>query len=113
MSKIKVIIHEEAEIELWHAVEFYEDKVRGLGLDFENEIQSALISIQENPTRYAEAEEGIRRCLLRRFPYIIYFIDGQEYLWIVPRFCNLNISRANRDMIIIYAKLRKNLCTHK
>ncbi len=31
----KIIIHDEAERELWHAVDYYEDKVAGLGLDFE------------------------------------------------------------------------------
>lgn len=35
----RVIIHEDAEKELWHAVEYYENKVAGLGLDFENEVQ--------------------------------------------------------------------------
>ncbi len=34
----RIIIHEEAEKELWYAVEYYEDKVKGLGLDFEQEI---------------------------------------------------------------------------
>lgn len=37
----RVIIHEDAEKELWHAVEYYEDKVTGLGLDLdlENEVR--------------------------------------------------------------------------
>ncbi len=106
MCKIKVQIHEEAEKELWHAVEFYEDKVRGLGLDFENEIQIALISIKENPNRYTEVQSGIRRCLLRRFPFFIYFIEYREYIWIVPRFCNLYVLKVTRDLIIIHVKLR-------
>lgn len=68
-----VIIHEDAEKELWHAVDYYEDKVAGLGLDFENEIQKALISIQENPKICTETEYGVRRYLLQRFPYFIYY----------------------------------------
>lgn len=32
-----VIILHEAEVELWEAVAYYEDKAAGLGLDFENE----------------------------------------------------------------------------
>ncbi len=35
ISMKKIIIHDEAERELWHAVDYYEDKVAGLGLDFE------------------------------------------------------------------------------
>ena len=79
----KIIIHEEAEKELWHAVEFYEDKVNGLGLDLEKEVEKALISIRENPQRYAEVQDGVRRCLLRRFPFFIYFTEHEEVLWIV------------------------------
>ncbi len=71
----KIIIHEDAEKELWHATDYYEDKVAGLGLDFEHEIQKALISIQENPKRYTETEYGVRRYLLQRFLYFVYFIE--------------------------------------
>ncbi len=50
----KIIIHEEAEKELWHSVDYYEDKVAGLGLDFEYEIQKALLSIQRHPNMELE-----------------------------------------------------------
>ncbi len=79
----KIIIHEKAEKELWHAVEYYEKKVSGLGLDFENEIKYGLFSIQENPTKFTETQSGVRRCLLQRFPYIIHFIEYEYYIWVV------------------------------
>ncbi|HBA26096.1 MAG TPA: type II toxin-antitoxin system RelE/ParE family toxin [Nitrospinae bacterium] len=79
----KIIIHEDAEKELWHATDYYEDKVVGLGLDFENEIQKALISIQENPKRYIETEYRVRKYLLQKFPYFVYYIEFEEYIWIV------------------------------
>lgn len=79
----KIIIHEDAEQELWHATDYYEDKVAGLGLDFENEIQRALISIQENPKRYVETEYGVRKYLIQKFPYFVYYIEFEEYIWIV------------------------------
>ena len=37
-----VVILHEAEIELWQAVEFYESRCAGLGLDFAKEIKAAL-----------------------------------------------------------------------
>ncbi len=43
---------------------FYEDKVVGLGLDFEKEIQESLILIQENPKISTTTEYGVRRHLL-------------------------------------------------
>lgn len=36
-----VLILHEAEIELWEAVMFYENRCAGLGLDFEREIKAA------------------------------------------------------------------------
>ncbi|TVM03629.1 MAG: type II toxin-antitoxin system RelE/ParE family toxin [Candidatus Brocadia sp. WS118] len=78
-----VIIHEDAEKELCHAVEYYEDKVTGLGLDFENEVRKALISIQENPKLYTETKHGVRRHLLQRFPYFIYYDEFDDYIWII------------------------------
>ncbi len=79
----KVIIHEDAEKELWYSVDYYEDKVAGLGLDFEYEIQKALLSIQRHPGTYTESKYGARRLLLHRFPYFIYYNEYAEYIWII------------------------------
>ncbi len=79
----KIIIHNDAEKELWYAVEYYEDKVKGLGLDFEEEIQKALILIQENPKISNESEFRVRRHFLQRFPYFIYYDEYDEYIWII------------------------------
>ncbi len=79
----QIIIHEKAEKELWHSVEYYEDKVAGLGLDFENEIQKALLSIQRHPNINTESKYGARRYLLHRFPYFIYYDEYEDYIWII------------------------------
>ena len=79
----KIIIHEDAEKELWHSVDYYEDKVTGLGLDFEYEIQKALLSIQIHPNIYTPSKYGVRRHLLRRFPFFIYYEEYEEYIWII------------------------------
>ena len=50
MSEI-TILHE-AEVELWDAVSYYEDKADGLGLDFETEIEGSLQSRCESPERW-------------------------------------------------------------
>ncbi len=44
------ILHE-AEVELWEAVAYYEDKAAGLGLDFEAEVERSVLSIRESPER--------------------------------------------------------------
>ncbi len=72
----QIIIHEKAEEELWHSVEYYEDKVAGLGLDFEKEIQ-------RHHNINTESKYGARRYLLHRFPYFIYCDEYEDYIWII------------------------------
>jgi len=62
-----VTILHEAEIELWQAVEFYESKCVGLGLDFETEIKAAVELIQQSPDRWPIRNDGTRWYLVRRF----------------------------------------------
>lgn len=78
-----IIIHSEAELELWQAVDFYEIRYPGLGLDFEKEVSQTLSKIQETPHRWSIKKHGARYCLLHRFPYIIYYVEHQNVLWIV------------------------------
>lgn len=37
----QIVVHSEAELELWQAVDFYEARCAGLGLDFEHEVRLA------------------------------------------------------------------------
>ncbi len=46
------ILHE-AELELWEAVRFYEDRCAGLGLDFEREIVEPRCSVLVFPVAWA------------------------------------------------------------
>jgi hypothetical protein len=43
---ISATILHEAEVELWEAVAYYEEKSSGLGLDFEAEIERILLVIR-------------------------------------------------------------------
>jgi hypothetical protein len=77
-----VILHE-AEIELWEAVEFYEGKCVGLGLDFEKEIKSAVDLIQQSPDRWPQRDDGTRRCLIHRFPYFVVYVHHEDRVWVI------------------------------
>lgn len=78
-----VVILHEAEIELWEAVEFYEDRCSGLGLDFEREIKAAVECIRQSPDRWPVHEDGTRRCLIHRFPYFVVYVLHQDQVWVV------------------------------
>ena len=55
-----IIVHSEAELELWQAVEYYEAKRVGLGLNLEQEVSHALADIQEAPDRWPKRSYGTR-----------------------------------------------------
>lgn len=74
----KLILRQEAERDLVEAYKWYEEKVPGLGTDFLAVIERALESIQDNPARFPVIYRNVRRALMRRFPYgIFYFFEGE------------------------------------
>lgn len=79
----QIIVHSEAELELWQAVDYYEARGTGLGLDFEHEVSRAFCDVQDAPKRWPVRRNGARCRLLRRFPYAVYYIELQAVVWIV------------------------------
>ena len=67
--------HPEALVEYREAALRYERVRPELGRDFKNTVEKAIASIREHPTRFGPVEHSIRRCLLKRFPYKIYFLQ--------------------------------------
>lgn len=64
--------------ELDEAVEWYSQQSSGLEMRFLDEVDKALRRISVYPYSCAEIEDGIRRCLLNRFPYgLIYGMDEE------------------------------------
>jgi len=71
--------HPEAEKEFLEAINYYENRERGLGYDFAIEVFATIQNIVIYPTAWPALEEGVRRCLVHRFPYgVIYSIEQEE-----------------------------------
>ncbi len=84
-------IRPKAEAELSDAFGWYEDQVSGLGSDFLNAVEAALYSIKRNPETYPAVHGAVRRCLIRRFPYAVFY-------WIEPsRIVVLAVFHVRRD----------------
>lgn len=74
-----MIYHPDAEAELLEAVRFYERKVPGLGDRFLREFDAAIAAVRGAPDRWRIVEADVRRYVMRRFPYAIYYrIEGSE-----------------------------------
>ena len=80
---MNVLFHPDAEAELNAAIDYYEDIEKGLGYDFSLEIFSALERIMAFPKAWLVIEDGIRRSLVRRFPYGILYAEEKDKIYIV------------------------------
>lgn len=70
----------DADLDVETAFAWYEAQREGLGFDFLNELRNAYDRIVAGPTRYRPLRDGIRRVLLRRFPYAAYFAIESDAL---------------------------------
>lgn len=52
---------------------YYNRKVAGLGDAFAEEVEAAIRLIRAAPFVWREVEADVRRCLVKRFPYGIYY----------------------------------------
>jgi toxin ParE1/3/4 len=79
-----VIIHRKAREELDNSIFYYEKQKTGLGLDFLSEIEQALDTIQRNPSLGGIYKAtGLRRYVVQRFPFIIFYTEFDEFIWVV------------------------------
>jgi plasmid stabilization system protein ParE len=62
-----------AEGDLAEAFVWYETQRSGLGAEFFAEVRAAITRIEDGPTRYPIAIQGVHRAPVRRFPYSVYF----------------------------------------
>ncbi|MCU7500490.1 MAG: type II toxin-antitoxin system RelE/ParE family toxin, partial [Ignavibacteria bacterium] len=76
----------EAERELIEAVNWYEERIKGLGSSFLLSIEAAIDSISRNPKAYPKIYKNIRRILIRRFPFGIYYFVEKERIIVLAVF---------------------------
>jgi toxin ParE1/3/4 len=76
-----IVFHRKAEAEMLIAAGHYEKKRPALGLECLTEVEDATRRIQHNPKGYPPfGRKGIRFCLVRRFPYLLYYRETDYYI---------------------------------
>lgn len=70
---LPIVFEPEVEAEVDEAYHWYERQCRGLGEGFLAAVRAALDRIQLNPEIHAVVYREVRRALVRRFPYAIYY----------------------------------------
>jgi len=79
----RVEYHPEAVSEITYAANWYDEQVKGLGLDFLLEIKSMEDRILQYPEACSEYEGGTRRCVMRKFPFAMVYRVSKEALQII------------------------------
>ena len=64
---------EPAKREIIETTKYYAKLREGLGAEFRKELDDDIALIAESPARFEEYRSGMRRCLLKRFPYGVYY----------------------------------------
>jgi plasmid stabilization system protein ParE len=63
----------QAQREIEEAAQYYKDERPGLETEFLAEIDRAVARVLADPMTFEQVRPGLRRCLVQRFPYGIYY----------------------------------------
>ncbi len=88
-----VTLRPEAEADLESAARWYEDRRRGLGGRFLDEVQRTIDRVAENPQGFPRMHGEIRRAVTRRFPFGVFFLVENDAIII------LAVMHASRDPV--------------
>lgn len=69
--------------EIGEAYEWYEEQVPGLGSEFIEALEAQFELIAQSPWLYAEIQRGVRRALLSRFPYGVFYASKGDIVSIL------------------------------
>ena len=91
MTKYRVVSASRADLDVEAAFDWYENERPGLGVEFLEELRGAYDRIADGPLKYQLLRSDIRRALLKRFPYAVYFAVEVDVVIVVT------VLHANRD----------------
>lgn len=75
------------------AQDWYEGEATGLGRRFRQAIDALVERMSANPRQFPVVFKNVRRALLRRFPYSLFFVTEGETLLVIACF------HASRDSL--------------
>jgi len=94
--KCDVVVRPRAEADLHKAFAWYENQRDGLGQEFVSEIAHCVRLLENDPHQRPLYYRGFRRCLVRRFPYkLFYCIEKQT----VVVFRVIHVSRDHSRLV--------------
>jgi plasmid stabilization system protein ParE len=81
-----VIFTRDAQSDIVAAQDWYEAQASGLGARFREELGRAVQRIADNPLQFPEVYRDIRRALVNRFPYALFFVVAADAVTVIACF---------------------------
>ena len=82
-----VIFTQAAREELIEAQDWYEGEATGLGRRFRQAIEALIDRMSDTPRQFPIVFKNVRRALLRRFPYSLFFVVEDDALIVIACLC--------------------------
>jgi len=91
VTEYRLVAEPEVDLDVAAAFEWYENERDGLGHEFLEELRETYDRIEDGPFNYQHLRSGIRRALVHRFPYAVYFAVEDDVVVVVA------VLHASRD----------------
>jgi plasmid stabilization system protein ParE len=85
---LPVVLRDEAESEFDEAFDWYDAQRVGLGAEFATEVQKVFDRIAANPKMHQAVFADIRRGVVRRFPYSVFYRPHSDRVEVIAVFHN-------------------------
>ena len=79
----QVLVQPAAEADIVEAALWYENHAAGLGNEFLRSVEIAIASIRRTPGACPRIRGDVRRVLLRRFPFALYFLPEPSAIRVI------------------------------
>ena len=86
MSSMKINVRPAALDEMERAWSWYEEQRPGLGDEFRACVDAALAAVARDPRAYPRVEGELRRALVRRFPYVVMYLEEPDRVEVIAVF---------------------------
>ena len=80
---MRLIVRPDAEADIAAGYDWYEEQHVGLGQEFVEEISTAIEAVHSEPFRFAATFRKLRRALVQRFPYGVFFVVREDVIIVV------------------------------
>jgi plasmid stabilization system protein ParE len=81
-----VLLRAEAEADMEEAYLWYPERGADLGADSLAAVDESIEGVRTHPERHALVHRNVRRALLRRFPYGLFYVHDQDRIHIIACF---------------------------